>query len=327
MNQSLQTIKVGLFFLLGLTLIYVVYSVIGDEQLRQRGGYVLHATFDDIKTLSRGADVRVAGVRVGEVEETRLVGGRGELVLRIREEQELPADTVASIAMSSLLGQNYIALRYGRAEDMLADGGRIDTQPAMDINDVLGQIGDLGEKISGIADTFSEFGGEEFDDFIRNLSGLVTDNRESIRGIVANLEDVTDKLNNDEGTLGKLINDGEAYDELLMTVAEIRGAATDARSALGNVQGMFDRIESGEGTLGKLLVDDSIALELEMTMANLNDFSNKLNSGEGTLGKLVTDDELYTELQSILQQAQKALDGMGEAGPITAVGAISGALF
>jgi phospholipid/cholesterol/gamma-HCH transport system substrate-binding protein len=52
-----------------------------------------------------------------------------------------------------------------------------------------------------------------------------------------------------------------------------------------------------------------------------------LNSGEGTLGKLVTDDSLYIELQAMLNKADQALDSMGDSGPITAVGAVSGALF
>lgn len=327
MNQTLQTVKVGLFFILGIALIYVVYTVIGDEQLRQRSGYAVHAVFDDVKSLNRGADVRVAGVRIGEVESTDLVGGKGRVVIRIQSEYQIPTDSVASVAMASLLGQNFISLRYGEADAFLSDGDDIRTRPSADINDVVGQISDLGEKIGGIADSFSSFGGESIDDLIQNLTGMVEENRISLKATMENLEAVTGQLRGTEGTIGKLINDDGAYNELMATVEEIKGAAADARTTLAGVQGIFERIDSGEGTLGKLLVDDSIARELELTMANLNEFTTKLNSGEGTIGKLVSDDELYRELQAILQKAQRALDGMGEAGPITAVGAISGALF
>ncbi|MCC5835555.1 MAG: MCE family protein [Opitutales bacterium] len=327
MNQTLQTVKVGLFFLLGLSLIYVVYTVIGDEQLRQRGGYTVHAVFDDVKSLNRGADVRVAGVRIGEVESTDLVRGKGRVVIRIQQDYEIPADSVASVAMASLLGQNFISLRYGDADTYLRDGDSITTRASADINDVVGQISELGEKIGGIADSFSSFGGDTIDELIENLTAMIKENRGSMKSTFENLDALTGQLRGTEGTIGKLINDDSAYNELMATVAEIKGAAEDARSTLSGVQGIFERIDSGEGTLGKLLADDSIARELEQTMANLNAFSAKLNSGEGTLGKLVSDDELYRELQGILQKAQRALDGMGEAGPITAVGAISGALF
>jgi phospholipid/cholesterol/gamma-HCH transport system substrate-binding protein len=56
-------------------------------------------------------------------------------------------------------------------------------------------------------------------------------------------------------------------------------------------------------------------------------FSDKLNSGEGTLGKLVADDSLYLELRGMLNKADQALDSLGDSGPITAAGAVSGALF
>ena len=55
--------------------------------------------------------------------------------------------------------------------------------------------------------------------------------------------------------------------------------------------------------------------------------SDKLAKGEGTLGKLLNDDSLYTGAQSTLKKAERALDGMGDSGPITAVGVVANALF
>ena len=160
-----------------------------------------------------------------------------------------------------------------------------------------------------------------------NLNGLVTDNRARFDNVMANLESITNKLDSSQGTLGKLINDDAMYDELLSVVSGLQSASSDMEVALGGAREIIDKVKAGEGTLGKLLVDDSIAAELQTTMANMREFSEKLNSGEGTLGKLVTDDTLYYELQSMLNKADQALDSMGDSGPITAVGAVSGALF
>ena len=327
MNHTYQTVRVGLFFLIGLALIYVVYTVIGNQRIREGSGYKVVATYDDIKTVTRGADVRMAGVRIGEVEGTFLREGRGEIILHIMPEYEIPADSIARIAIASLLGQNYIAVEYGSDSAVLRGGDKILTEPSMDFNQLFSQLGELGEKLSGIADQFSGFADGEMGNFFGNMNGLVTENRESLGNIVKNVENLTATLNSTEGTLGKLINDDGAYNEIMATVAEIQGAAKDARGSLSNVQGIFDRLEKGEGTLGMLLNDDSIAQNLNETMANFNKLSQQLAEGEGTLGKLIGDDELYRELQAILQKAQRALDGMGDAGPITAVGAISGALF
>lgn len=327
MNTSGQSLRVGLFFILGVALIYAVFTVIGDKRIGRDGGYLLEATFADIKTLSAGADVRVAGVVIGKVEGTRLQDGRGVVAMRIDPAYQVPGDSIARIQMASLLGTQYVAIDFGRASTALVDGAVIQTEESADFNAIIGQIGELGEKLNSIADGFSGFGGGELDDLVSNLNAMVSDNRGRVDTLLGNLESLSVKLNAAEGTLGKLINEDTLYTELLGTVEEIKLAASDARSTLDGAQALFNKVQSGEGTLGKLLADDSIAVELEATMANLREFSEKLNSGEGTLGKLVSDETLYNELRSMLGKADQALGSVSDSGPVTALGAVGGALF
>jgi phospholipid/cholesterol/gamma-HCH transport system substrate-binding protein len=327
MNNAFQTARVGLFFVLGLALIYVVHSVIGDRRLRAQQGYEVVAVFPDIKTLARGADVRMAGVRIGEVDATRLVDGQGLIVLRINPEITIPDDSVARIAVASLLGQNYITVSYGTSNRMLTAGETIRIEATADLNQIMTQIGSFGEKLNALADNFSGFGGEDLGKLMTNLNALVESNRQAVDRVITNLDTITSALAGTEGTLGKLINEDGAYQELMATVTEIRGAASDARATIGNAQGVFARLEQGEGTLGKLLYDDSMASELQSLVANLREFSEKLNSNEGTLGKLLSDDALYRDLQGMLSKADRAMNSVSDSGPITAVGVISSALF
>jgi phospholipid/cholesterol/gamma-HCH transport system substrate-binding protein len=181
--------------------------------------------------------------------------------------------------------------------------------------------------LNGIADGFSGMGDTGMGDLFTNLNALIDDNRDRFDTVMTNLEELTTKLNEGEGTLGKLINEDGMYDELMAVVEDFRGASNDMEEALAGAREIMDKVQAGEGTLGRLLVDDSIATELEATIANMRSFSEKLNSGEGTLGKLVTDDTLYVELRTMLKKADQALDSVDNSGPITAVGAVSGALF
>ena len=66
---------------------------------------------------------------------------------------------------------------------------------------------------------------------------------------------------------------------------------------------------------------------LEALMKDLREFSAKLNNPDSTIGKLVTDDQLYGEVQTLMKKASQTLDGMGDAAPISAIGAAAGALF
>lgn len=327
MNNSLQTARVGLFFVMGLALIYVVYSVIGDNRLRARDGFTVDAIFDNISTLTAGADVRVAGVRVGEVQSTGLSSGKARVTLLLHNGVTIPDDSVASIAIGSLLGQNHISIGFGSSSRMLAEGDTLNTRPTRDFNAIFDQISDLGEKLSSMADNFAGFGDGSMSDLFTNLNSLVTDNRSKVDGILTNIEQLTAALNSTEGTLGRLINDDAAYNSLIATVESIQAAAEDARKTLQDAGAIIADVRSGQGTIGRLLYDDSIVKEIELAVQNLRGFTDALASGEGTLGKLVTDDELYTRLQSLLRRADEALDSVGDAGPLTVVGAAAGALF
>jgi phospholipid/cholesterol/gamma-HCH transport system substrate-binding protein len=327
MNTTFQSIRVGIFFLLGMGLIYTVYMVIGDKGIQRADGYRLTAEFNTLRTLTPGSEVRMAGVRIGQVTLTELAGGRGRITIAIDPEVQIPADSSASIAMASLLGQSYISLAYGQSATYLQPGDAIATVEGADFNDVLSQIGDLGDQISSIAEGFSGLGGEELNDLISNLNALVVDNRERFDTIMGNLESISVKLNNGEGTLGKLINEDDLYADLMTVVGDFKGASAEFESTLGDLGSLVDTVKAGEGTLGRLLVGEELADSLQQTISNLQTFSDDLASGKGTLGKLVTDDSLYLELQSMLSKADQALDSVGDSGPITAVGALSGALF
>lgn len=325
MQHSLQAARVGVFFVLGLALIYAVFTVIGNRSFREEPGYSLEATFKDLKTLTEGTDVRMAGVRIGSVESIDLVEGRGQARLRIQPDVRIPGDSVASIGIASLLGQNYISIEFGNsATPPLAGGDRIDVRESVDLNDIMRDLGELGAKFNTVADSFS---GEQMNSLFSNLNGLVTDNRRQINTIVDNIDEITTTLRAGEGTLGKLMTDDTAYTEMLAMVTEIKGAATDARALFEDAGSIMQDVKTGQGTLGQLLYDDRIAAELNTAVVNIRDFSEALNSGEGTLGKLVTDDSLYQELQAMLRKAEQALDSVGDAGPVTAVGAAAGVLF
>ncbi len=87
------------------------------------------------------------------------------------------------------------------------------------------------------------------------------------------------------------------------------------------------QVKSGKGTLGALVYDETSANNLKATVANIRAVSDKLAKGEGTLGKLLNDDSLYTGAQATLKKADRAIDGLGDTGPITAVGIVASSLF
>ena len=330
MNNSNNTIRVGLFFILGLALAWITFESLSGGQIFKKKGYTLVAPFANLKGLKTGDEVLMAGVKIGTVNATRLGRERVEAVLAIDPAVQIPTDAVASVETSSLLGSQHLAVSFGKAASMLQDGAEIKTKATVDMNEVISQLGSLGAKLEQVADGVSKAmgGGEGGSGSLFNkLDHLVDANGPKLTETIANLQDITAKLKNGEGTIGRLINDPKMHDELLASVAEIKLAAADARLFVTNAQGIITDVKSGKGAIGTLLYDPATADNLKLTVANIKELTTKLNSGQGTLGKLLADDQLYKDVQGVVKKADKAIDSMGDSGPITAVGVAASALF
>jgi phospholipid/cholesterol/gamma-HCH transport system substrate-binding protein len=330
MNTAQQPARVGLFFLLGLALTWVTWETLSDGKLFKQAGYSLVAGFDNLKELKQGDEVRMAGVKIGSVERTRLAGRRAEAVLRIDPGVKIASDATATIVMAGLIGTNYIGLDLGTpGAPVLTDGAELRTKITPDINAIMTELGNLGQKLEGALGsiTTTVSGDGKNPGLFQKLDRLVTDNSTKLDTTMTNLASATEKINKGEGTLGKLLNDSKLHDELVATVSEIKGAATDAKSFVADAQTLVNQVKSGKGTLGALIFDETAGNDLKVVTRNLRDISDKIAKGEGTLGKLLTDDSLYLSAQSTLKKADRAIDGLGDSGPITAVGAAANVLF
>jgi len=330
MNNTSQTIRVGLFFLLGLALAWITFESLNGGRLFKKPGYTLVAGFANLKGLKTGDEIRMAGVKVGAVELTRLAGHRVEALLGIEPGVQIPTDAVASVEQSSLLGSNYLGITFGTPGGaLLKDQDEIKTKPTVDMSEVISQLGTLGSKLEQVMGEISKSmgTGSEGGGIFQRIDKLVTDNGPKLTETISNLQDVTAKIKNGEGTFGKLVNDSKLHDDLLASVSEIKLAAADARTFMGDAKGIVADVKAGKGTLGVLLYDEPTANGLKVSLNNLKEVSDKLNSGKGTLGKLISDDSLYLSVQGTMKKADRMIDGLGDQGPITAVGVAAKSLF
>ncbi|MCF3651173.1 MlaD family protein [Synoicihabitans lomoniglobus] len=330
MNNAQMSARVGLFFLLGLALIWVTFESLNGNVLDSDKSYELTARFASIKELKAGDEVRMAGVGIGMVKETRLNGRFAEALLQVKSEIEVPENSVATIAMAGLLGSNYVSLTLGSDDaPALSAGAVIRSEDTPDLNTVVSQIGEVGRKVEQALSQFTGAmgAGDSNEGLMGKINAMVDDNRSKLDTITSNLEIVTTRLRDGEGTLGKLLSDDTGYTELIAAIEEIRGAAEEAKTFMASAQGLVADVKSGQGTLGQLIYDGKAGEDIRLTAQNLRELSAKLNNGEGTLGRLINDDSLFIEAQNAVKKVNRAVDGMADQGPITAVGVAANSLF
>ena len=121
---------------------FLVYAIANTGRA-QLGGYTLHASFDNIGGISTGADVRIAGLKVGTVTGLAVDPKTYQAVatFTVQADIKLPSDSSASIATGGLLGGNFVSLAPGGDGKMLANGDTIAiTQSAANLEDLLGKF-------------------------------------------------------------------------------------------------------------------------------------------------------------------------------------------
>lgn len=142
-KRSLAEVLTGAVVLsiAGLFLFYAVTT--SGRSISGGPGISLTARFDRIDGLAPGADVRLAGVKIGQVVAQRIdpQSFLAVLTLRVDAGLRLPNDTSAEIQSEGLLGGKYVALVPGGSDRILRDGQEITiTQSAVSLESLLGRF-------------------------------------------------------------------------------------------------------------------------------------------------------------------------------------------
>jgi phospholipid/cholesterol/gamma-HCH transport system substrate-binding protein len=106
------------------------------------GGYDVTAQFGDVGSLAAGADVRVAGVKVGAVSRIELDPKTylARTTMTIQPQIKLPSDSTVKITSDGLLGGQHVSVAPGGASDDMKAGSEFqNAQGAVDLFGLIGQ--------------------------------------------------------------------------------------------------------------------------------------------------------------------------------------------
>jgi|ERR1051325_10726907 phospholipid/cholesterol/gamma-HCH transport system substrate-binding protein len=136
---------VGLFVAAGLIALAVLAFRVGNLTFADiSNGYQVRANFDNIGGLKVKSPVTMAGVRVGRVSAIGFDSDHYQAVVTMDLDgryNRIPNDTSAAILTSGLLGEQYVGLEPGGAEEYLKNGDKLQiTQSAVVLEKLIGQF-------------------------------------------------------------------------------------------------------------------------------------------------------------------------------------------
>jgi len=312
--------KVGLFFLASLILLAVMIELVEDwRPFEDQYAYI--AYFKTSVGLKVGDPVRIAGVDVGKVKKIGIEDNHVRVDFFVNRENSVREDSLARIRQTNMLGGVFLGLDFGSPQSpMLPPGSSVRTEDSVNIDQLINNLDRIQERVLG------------------PLGDLVTETHQPLADVVNRLEKIVTKIDEGEGTLGRLVNNPALYDEMTAmstSLNRLLGQLDAGEGTLGkmiadpalydnlnhtliNFADLSDQLKSGKGTMGKLLADDRLYNQAVHAVANLNEITDKVNQGQGSLGKLLQDDDLYDNVSGSMARinsiAGKIDDGQGTLG-------------
>jgi phospholipid/cholesterol/gamma-HCH transport system substrate-binding protein len=231
MKTTASLVKLIAFGVVTLLAFGVLAGTIANVQLGDKAHYT--AIFTDAAGLQKGDDVRIAGVRVGEVTGISVLtrAGRSEakVGLAVLQSSPLTEGTNAVIRYRNLIGQRFVALTQGPgSSSVLRSGATIPdsrTQPALDL-DVL---------FNGFKPLFAALSPRDVNELSGEIIEVLQGEGGSINRLLAHTASLTLTLADRDAVIGRTVTNLNA----------VLGTVSQRDGELGSLVDQMNRFVSG----------------------------------------------------------------------------------
>lgn len=282
--------KVGLLFVVAFLIFFWGINYLkGADIFNKQNLYV--AQYDRVDGLVPANPVFVNGLKVGQVSDLFFSpDGSMKIIVeyKITSSLKIPANSVAMIFSSDLMGSKAVNLIFGNSKNTCIEGDTLlsDIEGSLkdEVNKQVQPIKKKAEALLLSMDTMVAIVQSVFNENTRknlsssfenikytveylksttyNIDTLVSTQKNRLANIITNIETITDNINNNEAKINNSIANFSALSD---TIVGINFARTlkNTNDALNKISVVVDRIEKGEGTLGSLINDDVLYNELK----------------------------------------------------------------
>ncbi len=224
--------RLGLFVAGGLALFMVAIFVIGRQQNMFDPVYSLRATFFNVSGLTVGNNIRFSGINVGTVGAIDIINDstvQVEMIIREDVKEFIKEDSEVIIGSEGLIGDRLLIISQGGMDTPVAeDGALLSSNEPVETDEIMASL----EVTAANAEVITQ-----------------------------ELSEVMVKVNNGQGTIGKLINDDKMAKSLDRTMTNLekstKGLEQNMEAAKDNflLRGYFKKQEKAAAKKAKEKAD------------------------------------------------------------------------
>jgi phospholipid/cholesterol/gamma-HCH transport system substrate-binding protein len=171
------------------------------------GGDTYHAMFTEAGGLKVNDEVRIAGVRVGKVDEVALDGDQVKVSFKVDDAADFGSDTRAAIKVKTILGSMFLALEPA-GSGQLDEGATIPAERTSSPFDVV-------EAFEGLASTSEQIDTDQLAESLTTLADLTRNTPEEFRGALSGLSRLSSNVAEKDAQLNNLLTNLERVSTVL----------------------------------------------------------------------------------------------------------------
>ena len=266
MKTTSAGVKLAAFALVTLLATGLLAATIGNFSFGARDSYT--AVLSDATGLRSGDEVRIAGVRVGQVKDVSLTrDSHAAVTFDVDASHRLPAGVLVQIRYRNLVGERYVALTEGPGTNQVLRPGAViplsQTTPALDLTVLFNGFKPLFAALSpNDVNTLSS----EIIQVLQGEGGTVTD-------LLARTASLTSTLADRDAVIGRTIDnlnqvlatvqqrDDQLSELILQLQRFVSGLSADRAAIGGSLAGIADLADATSSLLaqGRAPLKDDIA--------------------------------------------------------------------
>ncbi len=269
-------VKFLIFVLVTVLATGVLVMTIANEGFRPSTSY--SALFTDVTGLAEGDDVRISGVKVGEVEGIEVVEhGLAKVDFNVAE-RRLPESVAASVKWRNLIGQRYVSLERGAGDvgQYLQPGDTIPldrTDPPLDLSALLG----------GFQPLFQALSPKDVNKLSREIIQVLQGEAGTVESLLAHTASLTKTIAKKDQVIGQVVNNlnsvlktvnkrGQELSDLIVQLQKLVSGLASDRNSIGSAISALDELtNTTAGLLGEA------RKPLRQDIAGLREVSQNLN--------------------------------------------------
>jgi phospholipid/cholesterol/gamma-HCH transport system substrate-binding protein len=277
-------IKLVIFTVVTISATAVLAISIANVDLSDTNDY--KARFTDATLVLPGDEVRIAGVRVGQVTDVGIVDRKqAEVTFSVSANKKLPKNVIAQIKFRNLVGQRYISLSQGSGGNpnaVLSQGETIplaQTRPALD----------LTELFNGFRPLLRALSPDDVNKLSYEIIQVLQGEGGTVESLLAHTASLTSTIASKDQVIGQVIDNlntalttinqrGQKLSDLIVTVQQLVSGLAADREPIGDA---IDAIGGLTETTAGLL--DEAREPLKQDIAALGGLVNNLNDSESVV--------------------------------------------